>query len=159
MMKLQNMRRSEDTEQMLLMDWAAGAESRYPELRWLHHIPNGGSRNGAEAAKLRRMGVKKGISDICLPFPHGRYHGLYIEMKYGRNVTTQEQRDFLRDMAEAGHCVAVCHDARSAADMVEQYVTLGEHAVLKVTGGSLDGRNVYWDKDHICHIESMQEGQ
>lgn len=59
MMKLQNMKRSEDTEQMLLMDWAAGAESRYPELRWLHHIPNGGSRNGAEAAKLRRMGVKR----------------------------------------------------------------------------------------------------
>ena len=105
------------------------------------------------------MGVKRGISDICLPFPHGRYHGLYIEMKYGRNVTTQEQRDFLRDMAEAGHCVAVCHDARSAADMVEQYVTLGEHAALKVTGGSLGGRNVYWDKDHICHIESMQEGR
>lgn len=80
-------------------------------------------------------------------------------MKYGRNVTTQEQQEFLRAMSDAGHCVAVCHDAQSAADMIERYVTLGERAILKVTGGSFDSRNVYWDRNHICHVETMQERQ
>lgn len=97
-MDLGNMKRSEDTEQMRVMDWAASAAARWPELRWLYHTPNGGMRNSREAVKLKRVGVKKGVSDICLPYPHGRYHGLYIEMKYGRNATTQEQAEFLCDM-------------------------------------------------------------
>lgn len=40
-MKLKNMRRSEDTEQIHVCNWAAWNENRYPELKWLHHIPNG----------------------------------------------------------------------------------------------------------------------
>lgn len=153
-MKLGNMRRSEDTEQIRVMDWAASAECRYPELKWLHHVPNGGARNSGEAIKLKRMGVKRGISDLCLPIAHGRYHGLYIEMKYGRNVTTQEQREFLLDMKEADHLVAVCHDAQSAIDLIERYVTLPARGILKVSGGSFDNKLVEWDEDHICHIRS-----
>ncbi|MCD8038886.1 MAG: hypothetical protein LUE96_07375 [Lachnospiraceae bacterium] len=60
-MKLENMKRNEDTEQMRVMDWAANASVHYPELRWLHHIPNGGARNAREAVKLKRMGVKRGV--------------------------------------------------------------------------------------------------
>lgn len=54
-MKLKNMRRSEDTEQIRVCNWAVWNENRYPELKWLHHIPNGGSRNKAEAVKLKSM--------------------------------------------------------------------------------------------------------
>lgn len=154
-MKLADMKRSEDTEQICVMEWAARAECRYPELKWLHHIPNGGSRNRSEAVKLKRMGVKRGVSDIHLPFPHGRYHALYIEMKYGRNVTTQEQREFLCDMKGADNCVAVCHDAQSAIALIEQYVTLPSRGILKLSSSSLENKNVYWDDDHICHIRSM----
>lgn len=156
-MGLKDMKRGEDTEQIRVMDWAAAAESRYPELKWLHHIPNGGSRKSSEAVRFRRMGVKRGISDIHLPYPHGRYHALYIEMKYGRNVTTQEQQEFLRDMMDADNLVAVCHDAQAAIDLIERYVTLPRHGILKVSGGSFDSKNVYWDIDHICHIQTVQE--
>lgn len=55
-MKLKNMKRSEDTEQIKVIRWAAAAECRYPELKWLHHIPNGGTRNSQEAIKLKNMG-------------------------------------------------------------------------------------------------------
>lgn len=37
--------RSEDTEQINVVSWANWNENRYPELRWLFHVPNGGSRN------------------------------------------------------------------------------------------------------------------
>lgn len=154
-MKLKDMRRSEDTEQIRVMDWAEGAECRYPELRWLHHIPNGGARSSGEAIKLKRMGVKRGVSDMCLPYPHGIYHGLYIEMKYGRNVATQEQTEFLCDMKKAGHCVAVCHDAQAAIDTIEQYVSLQECARMKTSGSSFENKYVYWDNDHICHVQSL----
>ena len=72
-------RRSEDTEQMSVMDWARWNQNAHPELELLHHCPNGGSRNKAEAVKLKQMGVKAGIPDLCLPVPMGMYNGLYIE--------------------------------------------------------------------------------
>lgn len=74
--------RSEDTEQINVISWASWQMQKYPELKWLHHIPNGGSRNRAEAVKLKQMGVKSGVSDLCLPYPKGIYCGLYIEMKF-----------------------------------------------------------------------------
>ena len=153
-MQLKYAKRSEDTEQIKVMRWAAAAECRYPELKWLHHIPNGGTRNSQEAIKLKQMGVKRGISDIHLPFPHGKYHGLYIEMKYGKNVTTQEQAEFLQDMKAAGHCVAVCHDAQSAIKLIESYIKLPAKGLVSVK--ELKDQNVYWDDNNICHIQSIQ---
>ena len=77
--------RSEDTEQINVVSWANWNVNRYPELRWLFHVPNGGSRNKQEAVKFKQMGVKAGVSDLCLPYPKGIYCGLYIEMKFGDN--------------------------------------------------------------------------
>src|SRR5690606_24999959 len=64
-----------------------------------YHIPNGGYRNPIEAAKFKRMGVKSGVPDICIPMARKGYHGLYIELKRvsgGKLSTTQtEWRDKL----------------------------------------------------------------
>lgn len=57
--------RSEDTEQINVVSWANWNMNRYPELKWLHHVPNGGSRNKQEAVKLKQMGVKAGVSDFA----------------------------------------------------------------------------------------------
>ena len=56
--------RSDDTEQINVTSWASWQMQKYPELKWLHHIPNGGSRNRAEAVKLKQMGEKSGVSDL-----------------------------------------------------------------------------------------------
>lgn len=85
--------RSEDTEQINVISWASWQMQKYPELKWLHHIPNGGSRNRAEAIKLKQMGVKSGVSDLCLPYPKGIYCGLYIEMKYDKGRHQPSQKD------------------------------------------------------------------
>lgn len=88
--------RSEDTEQINVVSWANWNVNRYPELKWLHHVPNGGSRNKQEAVKLKQMGVKAGVSDLCLPYPKGLYCGLYIEMKFGDNRQQETQKSFLQ---------------------------------------------------------------
>lgn len=123
-MKLKNMRRSEDTEQIHVCNWAAWNENRYPELKWLHHIPNGGSRNKAEAVKLKSMGVKSGVSDLHLPYAKGVYIGLYIEMKYGTGRHQDSQIEFLHDMAKNGHYVASCYTAGDAITVLEEYLQL-----------------------------------
>lgn len=118
--------RSEDTEQINVIQWAGWNMNRYPELKWLHHCPNGGSRNRAEAVKLKQMGVKAGVSDLCLPYQKGIYCGLYIEMKYGNNRQQDTQKEFLADMAAAGHFVATCYSAEEAIKVIEEYATLAD---------------------------------
>jgi hypothetical protein len=66
-------------EQTALFSWATWQEQLYPDLKWMYHVPNGGHRNKATAARLKAAGVKAGVPDVVLPAPKGIYHGLYIE--------------------------------------------------------------------------------
>ena len=127
-MNMRNALRSEDTEQINVMEWAVWQTGRYPELKWLHHIPNGGSRNKAEAVKFKQLGVKSGVSDLCLPYPKGIYCGLYIEMKYGDGRHQESQKEFLCDMAAAGHYVATCYTASDAIDLLTEYCMLDAYS-------------------------------
>ena len=70
------------------------------------------------------MGVKAGVSDLCLPYPKGLYCGLYIEMKFGDNRQQETQKEFLADMAAAGHFVATCYSAEEAIEVIKKYLSL-----------------------------------
>jgi integrase len=114
----------EGKEQEALFDWATLARRRYPELEWLFHIPNGGSRPLWEALALKRRGVKAGVPDICLPVARGTYHGLWIELKRlgkGHN-TTADQKRVIRALRGYGHRVEVCAGWEAARCVIEDYL-------------------------------------
>ena len=125
-MNMRYAKRSEDTEQINVVSWAGWNMNRYPELKWLFHVPNGGSRNKQEAVKFKQMGVKAGVSDLCLPYPKGSYCGLFVEMKFGNNRQQDTQKEFLADMAAAGHFVATCYSAEEAIKVIEEYLNLSD---------------------------------
>lgn len=127
-MNMRYAKRSEDTEQINVVSWAGWNMNRYPELKWLFHVPNGGSRNRAEAVKFKQMGVKAGVSDLQLPYPKGSYCGLFVEMKFGNNRQQETQKEFLADMAAAGHFVATCYSAEEAIKVIEEYLNLSDSA-------------------------------
>lgn len=112
----------EAIEQQKLFNWTIFAQGRYPELRLLYHIPNGGSRNKMEAANLKRQGVKAGVPDLCLPVACGAYHGLYIELKYGDNTTTDKQDGWIAALRQQGYCAVVCYGWEQAQRALEQYL-------------------------------------
>lgn len=85
---------SEHLEQVAFFRMVELMKGRHPELCWLHAIPNGGARTASVGAKMKAEGVKRGVWDVFLPYPKGNWHGLYIEMKYGKNGLTQEQKEF-----------------------------------------------------------------
>ena len=114
----------EAAEQIKLFRWAAWAVNQYPELELLYHIPNGGSRNTIEAANLKRQGVKAGVPDLCLPAPKGKYHGLYIEMKYGDNKPTKKQQEWIEKLTRQGYAVSVCWSYEAAKAELEKYLKL-----------------------------------
>lgn len=148
-MNLKYAMRSEDTEQIAVIQWAMHQMNVYPELKWLHHCPNGGSRNRNEAVKLKQMGVKAGVSDLCLPYPKGIYCGLYIEMKFGDNRQQTSQKEFLKDMAEAGHFVATCYSAEEAIEVIKKYLSLNSWRMndVMIVMGRANGK-----QDAITHM-------
>ena len=115
----------EDDEQRMLIDWAGLMSGRYRELRLLYHIPNEGKRSRATGGRLKGMGLKKGVPDLCLPVPRGGYHGLYVEMKRKDGGTaTPEQKEWLRALDEQGYAVTLCHGWQAAAKEIEGYLRL-----------------------------------
>lgn len=112
----------ESGHQEALFSWAAYNMQRMPELEYLHHVPNGGKRDKATAIALKRQGVKAGVPDIHLPVPKGEYHGLYIELKAGKNTTTEKQRSWLRFLNQQGYFTAICYNWQTAAELIETYL-------------------------------------
>lgn len=112
----------EEYEQMAVMRWADMKMAVHPELKLLFHIPNGGKRNVREAAMLKASGVKAGVPDLFLPVPKGKYHGLWIELKYGKNKPTDRQKEWLKDLADQGYKAEVCYGAEEAMDALEKYL-------------------------------------
>lgn len=127
-----NRKRSEATEQERVMRWATFYEERFPELKLLYHVPNGGSRNQLEATNLKRQGVKAGVPDLTLPAPRQQYHGLYVEMKWGKNKTTEKQDWWIEQLRQQGYKVVVCYGAEEAMDEIAKYLDIEAETGRKV---------------------------
>lgn len=123
---------TEAQEQTAVFNWAAVMVRRWPELRLLHHIPNGGSRNAREAHNLRMQGVKAGVPDIFLPVARGGWHGLYIEMKRRKGGRlSDEQAAMLEALREQGYCAWVCKGANDAIDLITGYLGDGNNTTMQ----------------------------
>lgn len=115
---------SETSEQQAVIEWAAYSQGRYPGLKNLYHVPNEGKRSKAAAGILKSLGLKPGVPDLILDYPAGVYHGLRIEMKYGSNTPTEEQKDWLRRLQAAGYFVAVVWSSSAAIRLLTEYMNL-----------------------------------
>ena len=85
------------------------------------HIPNEGKRSLNYAARMKKMGLRRGFPDLLVPLARGGYHGLFIEMKYGKNKTTKEQKEWLERLSAEGYACAVCYNAAEAIKTIENY--------------------------------------
>jgi len=109
----------EDYEQIVAATWLEKNKILF------YHIPNGGKRSLTEAIKFKRMGVKSGIPDICIPLARKGHHGLYIELKRVSGGTVSEsQRFWMARLSEQGYDVFIAHGAQELINYVKNY--LGE---------------------------------
>lgn len=117
-------RPSEHDEQVKVFQWAEQNLDKWDGvLAYLFAIPNGGARHPAVAGKLKAEGVKAGVPDIFLPIPAQRYyHGLFIEMKVGKNKRTEKQERWGKFLLRMGYCVKVCYSATEAIYTIREYL-------------------------------------
>lgn len=112
------MLRGEATEQIKLFN----ACKFIPECKFLFAVPNGGTRNYLEAVNLKRQGVRAGVPDIMLAYPNKKYHGLFIEMKYGKNKPTDNQKIWIEHLNDVGYLAVVCYKAEEAFETIQEYL-------------------------------------
>lgn len=95
--------------------------AQYPHCL-LFHIPNGGKRNAREAARFKAEGVVPGIPDLFLAEGRHGFHGLFIEMKAGKNTATPAQKEMMERLYRAGYSCAVCRSFEEFRDEVMKYL-------------------------------------
>jgi hypothetical protein len=114
-----------------VIEWADRQAATEPALELLFHVPNGGSRHGAEAKKLRQMGVRQGISDLLLPYAMpdangGASWGLALELKSPSGRLRDKQKWWLRRLLEQGWAIGVAWSFAEAHHIIQRYLD-GEH--------------------------------
>ena len=115
---------TEAEEQMMIFRWASWMKQQKPELGLLYHVPNGGKRDIGTARKLKQEGVKAGVPDIVLPVSRGGYHGLYIELKVGKNKPTKEQKEWMEALKQEGYYTMWCVGSEAAIKIIEEYLQM-----------------------------------
>lgn len=113
----------EGEEQATLFHWAAMQGHMYPELELLFHIPNGGKRGKAEAARFKAEGVKAGVPDLFLPVARGGYNGMFIELKKSKGGSVSSaQKEWITKLGAQGYCAVVCHGWQAASEALVDYM-------------------------------------
>jgi hypothetical protein len=116
------MQHNESKEQASLIYWTTLAINVYPDLKWLHCSLNGVNLTPVQAKIAKSQGMKAGIADLFLPAKRGEYSGLYIEMKYGKNKLTKEQKEFLEYVKSQGFLTFVCYGWYEAKELLIKYL-------------------------------------
>lgn len=89
-------------------------------------------RRAMQWSILRKMGCRKGVSDLVLNLPANGYHGMHIEMKKRRDqfksstaasmAVSLDQTAYLQLMGRLGYATAVAFGWTEAARKVCQYL-------------------------------------
>lgn len=118
---------TEHDMQCSIINECAYRANQDPRYGLLYAIPNGGHRDVRVGVKLKAEGVRKGMLDLCLPVPRHSFHGLYMELKVGKNKPTPEQRQWQNALTLQGYFVTVVYDdPAEAMRILEWYLEANE---------------------------------
>ena len=109
---------SEHEIQVACINWF---RFQYPKYL-IYAIPNGGQRNKIVATKLKAEGVLAGVPDLHIPVAKQGFHGLYIEMKAGRNKPSENQITIMEKFRNEGFRCEVCWSLDQFITSVNNYL-------------------------------------
>jgi hypothetical protein len=89
----------------------AGVLSGNKQQRIIRHIQN------------RAMGYHKGTPDLMIFLANRGYHGLFIELKAGKNTQTDEQIEFQARAGENRYLYKLCRSFEETREVIDWYAT------------------------------------
>lgn len=93
----------------------------HPDLLW-YHCPSGENRTAITGARLKRMGVRRGVPDLCFVLPDGR--PAFIEIKAPGKYLDPDQKD-IRDYCDRQRVLhAVVRSCSEAEDVLLSWEAL-----------------------------------
>lgn len=105
---------------------------QYPQYdKLLFAVPNGGYRNGREAANLKKQGVVSGVADLILLVGAKGYNSLCIELKAGKNGLTDNQKQWIGAAEKQGNKCLVIRSIESFIEAVNEYLNNNNNNNLK----------------------------
>ena len=116
-MKKEIVKTSEHEIQVSCINWFRLVYPKY----LIYAIPNGSQRNIIVATKLKAEGVTSGIPDLHVPIAKNGYHGLYVEMKAGKNKPTGNQLTIMDKLRNEGYKCVVCYSLDEFMQEVKDY--------------------------------------
>jgi hypothetical protein len=111
---------AEQAEHINIVNWF---NYQFPELSDdLHHFANERRCSIQQGRLLKRMGVKRGVSDFFLAIPVNGKSGLWLELKVGNNKPTKEQRAFVARKASRGYEAVIVWGYERAKQTILAYL-------------------------------------
>ncbi len=99
-----------------LLLWEARAK-----VVWFH-VPNGESRSPRTGARLKQMGVRAGVADLCIILPSGLVH--FLELKAPKGKQSKPQKDFQAQCEGCGVPYAVASSFEEAEAILRRWGAL-----------------------------------
>lgn len=111
----------EQAEHINVVNWF---NYQFPDLQDdFHHFANERRCSIQQGRLLKRMGVKRGVSDFFLAIPLNNKSGLWLELKVGKNKPTKEQVEFLERKLARGYEAIVAWGFDEAKDRITSYLS------------------------------------
>ncbi len=104
-------------------------ESKFPDLKYIFAIPNGGKRSIGVAVKMKREGVRRGVPDIFIPIPKMDnllciISGKWLETKTDIGKQSKEQKEYQKFLLDKGYNYALCRSVNELLDETENYLQI-----------------------------------
>lgn len=101
-----------------VMDWARYNKSL---AGYILHFPSEGKRSISFGARLKSLGMRKGVADLLIAMPRHGYHGAWIELKADGGKLSKEQQAFLDDMKGMGYFTQATFGLDAALEIIQWY--------------------------------------
>ncbi len=88
----------------------------------LYAVPNAARRGPQLGAWMKAEGLRAGIPDLQLDVARDGFHGLRIEMKFGRNQESEAQTEVLDHLRRQGFKTYTFWTADVAIDAIQDYL-------------------------------------
>lgn len=106
-------------ERLSFMEWV---RINHRIEKYMIGIFNEGKRHPAVARIYKLMGLVPGVPDYFFLYPTSKYHGLWIEFKYGKNKQDKNQKQFFETASEVNYKCVVVYSAKEAIDAIKEYL-------------------------------------